>query len=163
MNVLGVDTSSASSGHALLEDGEMREYAVWRPSATEKKIGGMVRMWSYYTWFNTWVGLRKGVIDMVAIEELGVMRGAKTARVLGQFETIAIIVCMRNNLMVVRVKAGVARNLVLGMNPNSPKEQVLEEVRRQFPHVKFPPKNQGGEDVADAFVAAKAGPMAVGR
>lgn len=119
-------------------------------------------MYSYYMWLNTWVGLRKHQIDMAVVEELAVVRGAKVARVLAHFEAIACVVCKKHDLIVVRVKAGVARNLVLGMNPNSPKEDVLVEVRRQYPKLKFPPKNQGGEDVADAFVQAKAGPLSIG-
>jgi Holliday junction resolvasome RuvABC endonuclease subunit len=137
----------------------MVDWGVWKPPA---KLTDVARMYSYYTWLNTWVGMRRSQIDMAVVEELTVMRGAKVARVLAHFEAIGCVVCKKHGLMVVRVKAGVARNLVLGMNPNSKKEDVLVEVRRQFPNLKFPPKNQGGEDVADAFVQAKAGPLAVG-
>lgn len=160
MRVLGVDPSSSSSGHALVEGDEMIAHGVWKPSASEEKVKGATRMYSYYTWLHTWIGMRRDMIDMAVVEELGVMRGAKTARVLAHFEAIACVVCKRHDLIVVRVKAGVARNLVLGMNPNSKKEEVLVEVRKQYPNLKFPPKNQGGEDVADAFVMAKAGPAA---
>jgi Holliday junction resolvasome RuvABC endonuclease subunit len=160
MQVLGIDPSSSSSGHALVRGDEMIAHGVWKPTTAEQKIGGATRMYSYYTWLYGWIGLRRPAIDMAVIEELGVMRGAKTARVLAHFEAVACIVCKRHGLIVVRVKAGVARNLVLGMNPNSKKEEVLVEVRKQYPNLKFPPKNQGGEDVADAFVMAKAGPAA---
>lgn len=161
MNVLGVDTSSSSSGHTLVIDGELHSWGVWKPTPTEQKVKGVTRIWSYYQWLNTYIGMRKHLIDMVVVEELAVARGAKTARILGNFETVALIVPRKHGLPVVRVKAGVARNLVLGMNPNSSKEDVLVEVRKQYPQIKWPPKNQGGEDVADAFVAALAGPLAM--
>ena len=159
MKVLGVDPSSSSGGHALVEGDALLDWGVWKPP---KKLTDVARMFSYYTWLNSWVGLRRSQIDMAVVEELAVVRGAKVARVLAHFEAIACVVCKKHGLMVVRVKAGVARNLVLGMNPNSPKEDVLVEVRKQYPDLKFPPKNQGGEDVADAFVQAKAGPLSIG-
>jgi len=159
MKILGIDTSSSSGGHALVEGDDLIDWGVWKPPT---KFTEVSRMYSYYTWLNTWVGMRKSVIDMVAIEELGVMRGAKVARTLAHFEAIAVVVCKRHDLIVVRTKAGVARNLVLGINPNSSKEEAVAEVKRQYPHVKFPPVNRGGLDVADAFVQAKAAPLSIG-
>lgn len=160
MIVLGVDPSSSSSGHAIVDGDDMIGFGVWKPTKAEEKAKGATRMYAYYRWLDTWVAMRRSMIDMAVVEELGVMRGAKTARVLANFEAIACVVCKKHDLIVVRVKAGVARNLVLGMNPNSKKEEVLVEVRKQYPNLKFPPANQGGGDVADAFVMAKAGPQA---
>lgn len=147
----------------MVVDREFDSYAIWKPTKVETKIAGATRMFAYYQWLNTYIGLRKSSIDMVVVEELAVMRGAKVARTLAHFEAIACVVPMKHNLMVVRVKAGTARNLVLGIPITASKEVTLTAVRERYPDVKWPPKNQGGEDVADAFVMALAGPLAAGR
>lgn len=160
MIVLGVDTSSSCCGHALVDRDELVDSGVWEPTKAEAKTAGVARLWSYYMWLNTYVGLRRDRIDMAAIEELAVVRGAKTVRVLAAFETIALLVCKKHNIPIIRVKAGEARHHLLGLPVTCSKEEAHMELKRQYPDLKLPRK--GGPDVADAFIAAKAGPSLVG-
>lgn len=163
MKVIGIDPSSSSAGHVVVIGDQLHEQAVWRPSRAAARARGGSRIFEYFEWLNAWLETRAVGVDLAVVEELAVMRGAKTARVLAHFEAAAIIAVKGHRLPLVRIKAGEARNMVLGMNPNTPKEAVLAELRRQRPNLKLPPKNQGGEDVADAFVLTQAVPMAVER
>ena len=163
MKILGIDPSSACGGHAIADGDHLVEHAVWKPSKAAVKQKGATRIFEYYRWLDEWLAPRAGELDLAAIEDQVVMRGAKTARILAHFEAIAIVVVKIYGLPLVRVKAGEARNIVLGMNPNSPKEQVLEALRLARPDLSLPPKNQGGPDVADAFVLTQAAPVALER
>lgn len=158
MRTLGIDASSSSTGLVRQTNGVLIEKAVWKPSKQADKIKGAYRLFEYFTDLSAWVGLRRSEIDLAVIEELGMVRGAKTVRVLSHFEAISVVVCKRHGIPTVQIKAGVARNLVLGLNPNCSKPEVLEAVRSRYPEIKWSPVNQGGTDEADAFVLALAGP-----
>lgn len=161
MIVLGVDTSSLCCGHALVDRGELVGFGIWTPTPAETKAAGAGRLWSYYAWFNTFVGMRKHVIDMAAVEELAVVRGAKTVRVLAAFETVALLVCKKHDIPIIRVKAGEARHEVLGVPVTCSKEEAHAVLKRKYPDLKLP-RGKGGPDVADAFIAAKAAPALAG-
>jgi len=158
--VLGIDPSSSCSGHALVEGDDMIGYGVWTPTPAEEKAKGATRIFAYYSWLNTWIGLRRSTIELAVVEELAVMRGAKTARVLAHFEAAALIACKRHGLIVVRVKAADARHQLLGLPITATKEEAHAVVKQNYPQLKLPRK--GGADVADAFVMAKAGLTVLG-
>lgn len=160
MKVLGIDPSSSCSGHALVEGDDLISHGVWVPTPAEAKAKGATRMYGYYKWLNTWIGLRRSTIELAVIEELAVTRGAKTARVLAHFEAIACVVCKKHGLIVVRVKAADARHQLLGLPITATKEEAHAVVKQNYPNLKLPRK--GGADVADAFVMAKAGLTVLG-
>lgn len=159
MLVLGIDVSSSSTGMTLVDGTRLIAKAVWRPP--KGKTTRPRALLDYYRSLSDWIEeLRKDghCPDVAIVEELGVHRGFKTVRALSHFEGVTYLVLEEQDIILRTVKAGVARHMVLGMNPNSPKDAVLAEVRRRWPKIRWSPKGQGGEDEADAFLVALAAP-----
>jgi Holliday junction resolvasome RuvABC endonuclease subunit len=151
--VLGVDYSSKSTGVVELTDGEMTDHAVWTPP---KRTTRPAELNDYFDSFTTWLGDRP--IDLAMVEDPKVKRGYKTVRTLSHFEAITFLVLERRRIPIRMAQPGEARLIVLDLPVTSNKEAVLAAVRVKFPEAKFPPVNQGGGDVADAFVQGKAAP-----
>lgn len=159
MIVLGVDPSSSSTGLAEVTDGDLTYHAVWTPP---KKSTRPAQLLDYSLALDEWLSTRS-MIDLAVVEELSVTRGWKTVRALAHFEAATYIVLERRRIPIVTIKPGAARNWVLGMPITSTKAEVLVEVRRRWPKMRLPAINQGGGDVADAFVMALAGPQSLRR
>lgn len=156
MRTLGVDPSSSSTGLALTVDRALVDKAVWKPPSGRRTDAE--RLLHYHRWFYAWLSMRE--VDMAVVEELAVKRGWRTVRALAHFEATTLLTLEMREIIIVQARAGQARNYVLGMNPNSSKSDVLEEVRRRWPDIRWLPKDRGGEDEADAFVLALAGKRA---
>lgn len=105
--------------------------------------------------------MRKSLIDIVVVEELAVTRGAKTTRVLAHFECCSCLAALRHGIPVITVRAGEARNMILGCPVNISKEDAHKLVKMQFPDLELPATNRGGPDVADAYVLTQAGPLSL--
>lgn len=158
MRVVGVDPSSSSTGFCHVVDGELVAKAVWKPSARVTRAAALV---DYMDSFDAWltqleVNLGGCTIDLGVVEELSVTRGHKTVRALSHFEAATYIVLERRKIPIMQIKAGKARNVVLGIPITSTKEEALTAVRMQFPAIRWSPVNQGGPDEADAMVLALA-------
>jgi Holliday junction resolvasome RuvABC endonuclease subunit len=151
--VLGCDVSSKSTGLAEVADGELTDQAVWTPPKKATRPGELNE---YFDALTEWIGDRP--VDLAMVEDPKVRRGFKTIRALTQFETITLLVLERRRIPIRRSQPGVARQIVLGLNVTAGKDEVLAAVRDQFPNIKLPPVNQGGGDVADAFVQGLAAP-----
>lgn len=162
MRVVGVDPSSSSTGFTYVVDGELKAKAVWTPpKKTTPRPAALV---DYEDSFDGWIGriidhLEPGQsIDLAVVEELGMTRGHKTVRALSHFEAATYIVLERRRIPIMLIKAGKARNTVLGIPVTATKDEALAAVREQFPQIRWSPVNHGGPDEADAFVLAMAGP-----
>lgn len=155
MIVLGCDTSSKSTGLAEVTDGELTDQAVWTPP---KKATRPAELLDYYRSLIGWLCNGHERVDLAIVEELSVTRGWKTVRALSHFEAVTYLALEEREIPIRTIKPGTARNWVLGMKITSSKEEVLAEVRRRWPDLRLPPSNQGGGDVADAFVIGKAAP-----
>lgn len=154
MIVLGCDVSSSSTGLARVRGDDLLDYAVWTPP---KKASRPAAILEYEQSLDKWLEGKE--IDMAVVEEPGGGGlGFRTIRSMAHFESITYLVLERRKIIIVVVKAGHARNLVLGMKITASKEEAHAEVKRRWPGLKLPPANRGGPDVADAFVQAKAGP-----
>lgn len=163
MIVLGGDVSSKSTGLALVRREELLEQAVWTPP---KKATRSAELLEYYVEFSNWLTVAEdnwGQIDLAVVEELSVTRGWKTVRALSHFEAITYLALEQHSIPLRTIKPGAARNWVLGLPITSEKAVVLAEVRRRWPDLRLPPSNQGGGDVADAYVMGLAGPEALRR
>lgn len=151
MIVLGFDYSSKCTGIVELTNDIMTDQAVWKPPPKTTRPAALL---DYEHSLADWIGDRPA--DLAMVEDPKVKRGYKTVRALSHFEAITYLVLERRKIPIRTAQPGVARQIVLGLAVTTPKEQVLEAVRTQFPGLRFPPINQGGGDVADAFVQAKA-------
>lgn len=167
MHVLGIDPSSSCTGLAVVDvdSEELVAHAYWQPSKRVKKLAAkqkdgspkndIPRLAAYYSWLNSWMKFHKGLFDEVAVEDLGVTRGAGVARVLAHFQAASCLASHRNGLPVSQTKAGVARNILFGCPITVSKERAHALLHEHYDSVDFP----GGPaalDIADAFVLGAA-------
>lgn len=154
MLVHGADTSSSSSGFALVDGYDLRHKARWAPPPRASRP---VALLDYYRSLH-------GLLDdleshdlmpeVAIVEELSVTRGHKTVRALSHFEGVTYLVYEERGVIVKTIKPGEVRAAVLDLPITASKLQVLAEVRRRWPDIRWSPSNQGGEDEAEAFVTA---------
>lgn len=158
MIVLGFDVSSSSTGIVEVTDGKMTDQAVWKPP--KKTTVRPASINDYFMSITEWLRLRPADLAVV-VGPAG--RSFKTIRAISHFESITFLVLERRGVPIKELKDSEARNWVLGLPIGSSKEEAHAEVRRRYPDLRLPPINQGGGDVADAYVAALAGPEAMRR
>lgn len=156
MRVLGIDPSSSSSGFSYVVDDQLRRKAVWTPPKKATRPAALV---DYEDCLGEWIDSLGSTVDLGVVEELAVMRGAKVVRALAHFEGSSYVVLERRRIPILTVRAGKARNLVLGIPVTSSKEDTFIAVCEQYPDIRWSRKDRGGLDEADSFVLAKAGPL----
>ena len=74
-----------------------------------------------------------------------------TATAMGQFEGVTLLVLGRRHMVVRQIKAGKARNVVLGVKITIKKEDALAAAWERWPELE-----QHGEHVTDAYIQAVA-------
>jgi Holliday junction resolvasome RuvABC endonuclease subunit len=158
VRVLGVDPSSSSTGLALVDGERLVDSAVWKPTSKMTRPDALL---DYEDSLSEWLVV--GPFDLAVVEELSVTRGWKTVRALAHFEAVTYVALARRRIPMITIKPGAARNWVLEMDITSSKEEVHAEVKRRWPDLRLPRVDQGGGDVADAYVMALAGPEALRR
>lgn len=155
MRVVGADPSSSSSGFSYVVDDVLKAKAVWTPRKKATRAAALVE---YEDSFGAWLDGLGHRPDLAVVEELAVARGHKTVRALSHFEAATYMALERRKIPIMTVKAGKARNIVLGISVTSSKEDAFTAVRMQYPDIRWSQKDRGGLDEADSFVLAKAGP-----
>lgn len=155
MIVLGVDPSSTHCGLVELAGDQITDRAIWIPP---KRANVFAKLVDYESSLDSWIGGR--AIDIAGVEQLAVFRGGDVNRMLAGFEYVTYLVLARRGIPIVPIKAGVARNYVLGLDPKCGKEEAQAEVRRRWPELKW---GRDAEHKIDAFVIAKAVPEVLRR
>jgi Holliday junction resolvasome RuvABC endonuclease subunit len=169
-NVLGIDPSSSCTGLAIRSaDGGLLAYGYWEPSKKVKKLAAkqkdkssgddVPRLNEYFSFLNTWIRMRKSLIDEVVVEELGMTRGANVARVLSHFQAVSSLAAYRAGFPVTKIKAGVARNAVLGCKITIGKPEALALLRETYTNIDWP-TGKGADDIGDAYMLAAARALA---
>lgn len=152
MKVLGADTSSSLSGHALLVDGVLDSTYVWRP---DKKDDPLDKVYSYYLYTDHLLQLLRP--DCVVMEELAMVRGAKTVRILRRIEAALIIACRKNSIPIYEVRVGTARKNLFGKDVKKEEAYRIVTEELELNHDWLPgTKKGGGLDEVDAYVCARA-------
>lgn len=159
MRTLGLDTSSTSTGAALLDDGELVWGALWkrpRGASALDALGGfqawLARHISYGDMADKVSGARLASLqrpDRALIEFDMVVRGVKTVRALARYEGVAACTCQQMDIPLKEITPSSARKRGLG-NGGLSKEAAAERVHEMFPW--FDWSEDKGHDISDAVV-----------
>jgi Holliday junction resolvasome RuvABC endonuclease subunit len=159
MRSAGIDVAGAGiAAIGFAVDGRPTRHSIWKPDNI--KDSPPIRLLSYERWLNFQLALFKP--DIVAVEELAVFMNKKVIRVLSHHEGVALLCAKKHASIVVNPSVGTARSITLSSG-GLKKEDAFEEMKKLYPDIKFPAKNQGGMDVADALTHAIAAPTVAER
>ena len=161
MRVVGVDIAAKSySALAVVDNGVPSSATVWKP--TNIKDSDAELLHQFYRWLVFKLGVLKPAI--VAVErQAGFSKNHDVIRSLSKREGVALLAAkQRSGCIVVNPPVTQARGIVFGKG-NMSKDDAWGEIRKMYPDFRFPPKNSGGTDVADALTHALAAPVVLER
>lgn len=152
MRVLGVDGSSSSAGFARAVDDELVHVDIWKPAKHGSKNDHLLSFFAA-------VGLEMDIFkpDLVGYEEVKSARNMNTVRILARWEAAVIIQARKRRIIVQNVNVKQARKIVVD-DGAAEKSDILDNLRKRYPDLRWRPINSGGGDQADAGVVALATP-----
>ena len=151
---MGVDASSSSTGATLIDNDKLIASLIWQP--TNKAADPSERLFDFYQWIGDQLYLYRPSLVVVSVTSFS--RSHNTTRVLARYEGASIIAARMYSCEVIEARDSQARALVLSKG-NVSKEEAYKEVLQMEPKFDWLPFSKGGNDQADAFVFAKAGPQ----
>lgn len=153
MRVLGIDSSSSSTGLALVDGTDLIDTWIWTPK--KKSAPHPQRIYEYFCFLEELIPTLKA--DYASIEKLTHARNALTVRILSQYQGVSSVACTQAGLAVLEPRVLEARKYGLGHGYKD-KETVYKKVKKMYPKHKFLPFDKGGNDETDAVVLALAAP-----
>lgn len=151
MRILGGDVSSSATGLLLADNEAVVAHAVWEPPPRADRPDSLV---DFEKSLDGWLD-RIGHIDAAIVEEPGGGGlGFRVVRSMAHFEGVTLLVLGRRQVIIRQIKAGKARNLVLGLKVTASKEQTLAAAWERWPWLEA-----HGEHVTDAYIQTQAWPI----
>lgn len=157
MKVMGLDPATITSGIAIAVDGDLSYIEAWKAG---KKDSADRRL---YDWFlkcqDIYYTERP---DLIVVLQATFQRNIDTVRKLARTEGVAIIAAKQIEIPVIEAKDTAARSIVFD-DGKIKKDDVLPALRKRYTGLPWLTSNGGGQDQADAGVAALAGPTLLER
>lgn len=147
MRILGLDTSTASTGYAVLDDGKLICYGVIKPPKNYDLLDKII-----YIEQEIKEILKKKEIEFIVIEELAVMRSANTVRALVGLLYHLLVEFQKKELLVVKCRPSEWRKQcnIKGKKREELKQSAIDYVKQKY-------KIDVNDDEADAICIAEYG------
>lgn len=147
MRVLGLDTSTTSTGYAIIDNGKLIDYGCIKPPKDLDTIDRII-----YIEKEVKEIIFKKEIEYVVIEELAIMRNGLTAKILAGLLYHLIIEFRKRELLTVLVRPSEARKgRITGKNRQELKQNAIDYVKNKY---KIKDVN---DDIADSIILAEYG------
>lgn len=146
MRVLGLDTSTTSTGYAIIDNGKLIDYGCIKPPKDLDTIDRII-----YIEKEVKEIIFKKEIEYVVIEELAIMRNGLTAKILAGLLYHLIIEFRKRELLTVLVRPSEARKgRITGKNRQELKKNAITYVKAKY-------KKDVNDDEADSIILAEYG------
>ena len=147
MRVLGLDTSTTSTGYAIIDNGKLIDYGCIKPPNKLNTIDRII-----YIEKEVKEIIFKKEIEYVVIEELAIMRNGSTAKILAGLLYHLMIEFRKRELLTVLVRPSEARKgRITGKNRQELKQNAIYYVKSKY---KIKDVN---DDIADSIILAEYG------
>ena len=146
MRVLGLDTSTTSTGYAIIDNGKLIDYGCIKP---DKKLNTIEKI--IYIEKEIKEIIKKKEIEYVAIEELAMVRNGAVTKLLAGLLYHLVIEFTKKELLTVLVRPSEARKgRITGKNRQELKQNAINYIKGKY-NVKV------NDDEADAIIIAEYG------